>query len=71
MMTQKMKMFSMPMAILSKVAVLLAVYGAFTKNDLWLAPTQWLLVAIILMVYAIYTKGGGDGCGCGGGSKLA
>lgn len=44
------------MIIGSKIATLLAVYGAFTKTDIWLAPTQWLLAAILLAVWAVYAK---------------
>lgn len=53
---KEMKKLSFPSFLLSKAAVLLAVYGAATGNDIWLAPTQWMLVAILLGVWAIYTK---------------
>ncbi len=52
----EMKKMSLPFIIASKLSTLLAVYGAFTKNDLWLAPTQWLLIAILLAVWAVYAK---------------
>lgn len=38
---------------LSVVCVILASIGA-TGNDLFLASTQWLLIAIILSVWGIY-----------------
>ena len=37
----------------SVVCVVLALVGAF-GTDLWLASTQWVLVALILMSWAIY-----------------
>lgn len=41
---------------LSLIGVVLATYGAFWGNDIWLAPTQWLLVSGVLVTYAIYLK---------------
>ncbi|KKQ90843.1 MAG: hypothetical protein UT15_C0003G0018 [Berkelbacteria bacterium GW2011_GWA1_39_10] len=41
--------------ILSVVAVILSIVGAFGK-DLWLASTQWVLVGAVLSVWAVYTK---------------
>ena len=38
---------------LSVVCVILAAIGA-TGNDLYLASTQWLLIAIILAIWGIY-----------------
>jgi len=55
-MTEKMKKMSLPLAVLSKLALLLAIFGALTQSDLWLAPTQWMLVAILSAVYAVYAK---------------
>jgi hypothetical protein len=40
----------------SVVGVVLAGYGALTGSDLWLAPTQWLEVTIVTVLYAIYLK---------------
>lgn len=40
---------------LSIVTLILAAIGAF-GTDLWLASTQWVLVAIALGVYALYLK---------------
>lgn len=42
--------------VLSFAALMLAAYGAFTSSDLWLAPTQWGLVTIGTVVYALYMK---------------
>lgn len=42
--------------VLSFGAIMLSAYGAFTESDLWLAPTQWGLVTIGLVVYALYMK---------------
>jgi len=41
---------------LSLVGVVLAVYSALTNSDLWLAPTQWVLVSVGMVVYAGYLK---------------
>lgn len=42
----------------SLIGIVLAVYGAFAgdSNDLWLAPTQWVVVSAGLVVYALYLK---------------
>lgn len=39
----------------SVIAVVLSVIGAF-GTDIWLASTQWILVAGVLAIYAIYFK---------------
>jgi hypothetical protein len=41
---------------LSIVGVILAAYGAFAASDLWLAPTQWLEVSMVIILYALYLK---------------
>lgn len=41
---------------LSLVGLVIATYGAFWGNDLWLAPTQWMLVSGVIVTYAIYLK---------------
>lgn len=41
---------------LSAIAAVFAGWGAFMQKDIWLAPTQWMLVAILLAVYGIYLK---------------
>lgn len=40
---------------LSVVTVILSVVGAF-GTDLWLASTQWVLIAATLAVWAVYLK---------------
>lgn len=40
---------------LSVVAVILGAVGAFIV-DVWLAPTQWLLVAAVLAVWGTYVR---------------
>jgi len=41
---------------LSLVGLVVAAYGAVWGNDLWLAPTQWMLVSGVVVTYAIYLK---------------
>lgn len=40
----------------SIISVLLAGIG-YLGVDIWLASTQWLLVAIVLGIFGLYTKG--------------
>jgi len=40
---------------LSLIAVILSVVGTLGK-DLWLASTQWVLIAAVLGIYALYVK---------------
>lgn len=40
----------------SLLGVVFATYGAFAGSDVWLAPTQWLEVSLVLVVYALYLK---------------
>ncbi len=40
---------------LSVIAVVLSAVGSL-GYDLWLASTQWLIVATVFAVYAIYAK---------------
>ena len=40
---------------LSVLSVILAVVGAFAQ-DIWLAPTQWLLVAAVSGIWGVWTK---------------
>lgn len=39
----------------SIIAIILSIIGAFGV-DIWLASTQWVLVAGVLGIYAIYFK---------------
>ena len=41
--------------ILSVVAVILSIVGAF-GTDLWLASTQWVLIAAVLSIWSVYLK---------------
>ncbi|MFA6493255.1 MAG: hypothetical protein WCV58_03910 [Patescibacteria group bacterium] len=40
---------------LSLLAVILSIVGALGV-DLWLASTQWVLIAAVLAVWAVYVK---------------
>lgn len=40
----------------SFVGIILAIYGAFSGSDLWLASTQWLEVSMAVVLYALYLK---------------
>lgn len=40
---------------LSVIAVILSIIGAF-GTDIWLASTQWILIAAVLGIYALYVK---------------
>jgi uncharacterized membrane protein YvlD (DUF360 family) len=50
-----MKALSQLLMGLAAIAVILAIIGAFSK-DIWLAATQWLLVAIVLGIAAMLLK---------------
>lgn len=50
-----MKMLGDVLIILSLVAVIFSIIGAFS-NDVWLASTQWVLIAGVLSVWAVYLK---------------
>jgi hypothetical protein len=40
----------------ASIPVIFAIYGAFAASDLWLAPTQWLEVSILIVLYSIFLK---------------
>lgn len=40
---------------ISVIAVILSIIGAL-GTDLWLASTQWVLIAAVLGIYGLYTK---------------
>lgn len=46
---------SQGMMVGSLLAVILAMFGA-TGVDIWLASTQWLLVAAVLAIFGIYFR---------------
>ena len=50
-----MKKFGDLLIGIAVIAVLLSIIGAFA-SDVWLASTQWLLVAIIISIWAVYVK---------------
>ena len=39
----------------SIIAVLFSAIG-YTGSDIWLASTQWLLVAVVLALFGLYTR---------------
>ena len=41
--------------VLSFVAVVAAAWG-FLVSDVWLASTQWLLIAVILAAFGLYAR---------------
>ena len=51
----EMKMYSQVLMGGSVVAILLAGLG-YLGSDIWLASTQWLLVAAVLALFGVYTK---------------
>lgn len=40
---------------LSVIAVILSIVGAF-GIDIWLASTQWILIAAVLSIYGLFFK---------------
>lgn len=55
-MKQSLKQVAQVLVGLSGVATILAIIGASTQTDIWLAPTQWLEVAILLAAFGIYLR---------------
>jgi len=51
-----MKIKSNALIALSVVAVILSAIVSLGKIELYLAGTQWMLIAIVLGIYAIYEK---------------
>ncbi len=49
------KTISQVLMSLSVVAVAAAAWG-FLVSDIWLASTQWLLVAAVLAVFGLYAR---------------
>lgn len=54
-----MKKFADVFIGLSVVTVILSIVGALGA-DLWLASTQWVLIAAVLAIWAVYLKIGQD-----------
>jgi len=51
-----MKMKANALVMLSIVAAVLSAIQSIGKVELYLAGTQWMLVAIIFGIYALYVK---------------
>lgn len=49
------RLLSKVLIILALVAVVAAAWG-FLFSDIWLASTQWLLIAIVLAAFGLYTR---------------
>lgn len=49
------KKVSVVLMVLAVVAVVMAAVGSL-GYDLWLASTQWLLVAAVLALFGVYAK---------------
>jgi len=49
------KTLSSILMLLSIVAVILAIIGSM-GYDPWLASTQWVLVAVLLAIWAVYAR---------------
>jgi len=49
------RLVSKVLIILALVAVVAAAWG-FLFSDIWLASTQWLLIAIVLAAFGLYTR---------------
>ena len=49
------QLVSKVLIILALMAVVAAAWG-FLFSDIWLASTQWLLIAIVLAAFGLYTR---------------
>jgi hypothetical protein len=49
------RLVSKVLIIFALVAVVAAAWG-FLFSDIWLASTQWLLIAIVLAAFGLYTR---------------
>lgn len=54
------KMWSTIAIILSAISVVMAGVVNLTGTTIWIAGTQWILVGIVLGIYALYLSS----CGC-------
>jgi hypothetical protein len=52
---KQLKMFSKVLMVGSLASIMLAGYG-YLVSDIWLASTQWLLVAAVLALFGVYAK---------------
>jgi hypothetical protein len=53
----KNKMLSKSAFAVSILSIIMAGIVSFTQTTIWLAGTQWILIAIVLAVYAVYLDG--------------
>ena len=49
------RLVSKVLIILALMAVVAAAWG-FLFSDIWLASTQWLLIAVVLAAFGLYTR---------------
>jgi len=49
------KFISQVLIVLAALGVVFGVIGAFSE-DVWLASTQWLLIAVVLAGFSIYAR---------------
>jgi fatty acid desaturase len=49
------RLVSQVLIILALVAVVAAAWG-FLFSDIWLASTQWLLIAVVLIAFGLYAR---------------
>lgn len=54
-MKENLNLYSQILLGLSLAGVFLAGYG-FLVGDIWLAPTQWLLVAAVSGIWSVWVK---------------
>lgn len=49
--------------VLSLAAAIMAGIVSITQSTIWIAGTQWVLIAIVLAVYAVYLDSGKEQTG--------
>ena len=54
-MKKQLKMLSKVLMVGASASIILAGYG-YLVQDVWLASTQWLLVAAVLALFGVYAK---------------
>lgn len=59
---QNKKTLSTAAIVLSVVAIIMAAVVNITQTTIWVAGTQWVLIGIVLAIYAIYLN---CRCTCG------
>ena len=53
--------------VLSLISVIMAGVVNVTQQTIWIAGTQWILVGVLLAIYAVYLNS--CECGTGGGQQ--